>query len=31
VRGFVQAQGITPASGHTAMAQSVVRVICVRN
>jgi hypothetical protein len=31
VRGFVQAQGIAPASGQAAMAQSVVRVICVRN
>ena len=31
VRSFVQAQGIALASGRAAMAQSVVRVICVRN
>jgi hypothetical protein len=31
VRTFLQAQGITPADGHAAMAQSIVRVICVRN
>jgi Putative peptidoglycan binding domain len=30
VRGFLQAQGITPAAGRGAMDQSVVRVICVR-
>jgi hypothetical protein len=30
VRAFLQAQGITPAAGHGAMEQSVVRVICVR-
>jgi hypothetical protein len=35
VRSFVQTQGIapalTPATGHGAMEQSVLRVICVRN
>jgi hypothetical protein len=30
VRTFLQAQGIAPTEGHVAMAQSVVRVICVR-
>lgn len=30
VRSFLQAQGITPADGHAAMAESIVRVICVR-
>jgi hypothetical protein len=30
IRAFLAAQGITPASGHTALDQSVVRVICVR-
>jgi hypothetical protein len=31
VRAFLQAQGITLAESHSAMDQSVVRVICVRN
>jgi hypothetical protein len=30
VRTFLQAQGITPAGGHAAMEESIVRVICVR-
>jgi hypothetical protein len=30
IRGFLVAQGITPASGHGAPDQSVARVICVR-
>jgi hypothetical protein len=30
VRTFLQARGITPANGHTAMEESIVRVICVR-
>ncbi len=30
VRTFLQAQGIVPASGHAAMEESIVRVICVR-
>jgi hypothetical protein len=30
VRAFLQAQGITLCAGHTAMDQSVVRIICVR-
>jgi hypothetical protein len=30
IRTFLAAQGITPASGQTALDQSVVRVICVR-
>ena len=30
LRAFLQAQNIAPASGHTPIDQSVVRVICVR-
>jgi hypothetical protein len=30
LRGFLQAQNIAPASSHTPIDQSVVRVICVR-
>src|SRR6202166_1243481 len=30
LRAFLQAQSIAPASGHNAIDQSVVRVICVR-
>ena len=30
VRTFLQAQGITPANGHAAMEDSIVRIICVR-
>ncbi len=30
VRSFLAAQGITPAAGHGAIDQSIVRVICIR-